>query len=444
MAELLRPTEDSGRPHPGDLRRGTILAVSPEGLTVDIRAQQQGWIPRADLEKVTPDERAALRQGQEVLVYVTGAPEAAGPVQLSLYLAQKEQDWLRAEDLRSQDACWEGRVNGYNKGGLVVPFGHIRGFVPASQVTGISRGLADEERLSRLSQFVGQQLSFKVVEVDRRQRRLVLSERLGRVAQRAHQQEHLLRELRRGDICHGRIRALTEYGAFLDLGGMVGLIHRTELAWFRVEHPCEIVQEGQEVDAYVLRVARDRGRLSLSLKRTYPDPWPTVMERYQLDQLVEGRIIRRTGAGLFLFLDDGNLGFISEGDVRQSGWAEEDLAIGRRVVARLVRIDGARRRLGLSLRRVRPEELAEWRGRSLPREVDEPPSAAGGSGVTATPPVEEPAPAASPVAEVEEAGPAAEGTLVTDTPPVEEPAQVPETPSAEAAVAGEPPAANDR
>jgi small subunit ribosomal protein S1 len=372
IAELFGEAENSAQPHPGDLRRGVIVAVSRDGIAIDLGAKQQGWVPQADLEKVAPGDREALQEGEEVLVYVTGASEPAGPVQLSLHLAQKEQDWLLAEELRRTDAAWDGRVNSYNKGGLVVSFGHIRGFVPASQVTGISRDMAGEERLSRLAQYVGQQLAFKVVDVDRRQRRLVLSERLGRAAQRTRQQEKVLAELRRGDTCHGRIRALTEYGAFLDLGGMVGLIHRTELAWFRVEHPCEVVHEGQEVDAYVLRVHRERGRLSLSLKRTYPDPWATVLERYQLDQLVEGRVIRRTGAGLFFFLDDGILGFVSATDASQSGYAPEELEIGQRVLARLVRIDGARRRLGVSLRRIRPEEHAEWRSRNpLPAPVVE-------------------------------------------------------------------------
>jgi small subunit ribosomal protein S1 len=343
---------------------------------VDIGSSLQGLVPQADLEKVPQADRGALQVGQDILVYVTAAPEAGGSVQLSLYLARKEQDWLAAEALQQQDTYWEGRVGGYNKGGLVVPFGHIRGFVPASQVSGVTRDLSGEDKLAHLAQFVGQQLAFKVVDVDRRQRRLILSERLGRAAQRTRQQEAVLTDLHKGDAVRGQVRALTEYGAFVELGGMVGLIHRTELAWFRVEHPVEIVQEGQEVEAHVLRVNRERGRVSLSLKRTYPDPWPTVMERYQLDQLVEGRVIRRTGAGVFILLDDGVLGFISQSDLRQGSHAEDELAIGQRVLARLVRIDGARRRLGLSLRRVQDSEWEEWRSRTAeqpaPVAVEEP------------------------------------------------------------------------
>ena len=389
MAELPREAEDTQLPRPGDLRRGVIATLSAQGITVDIGSPLPGLVPPADLDRIPQAEREALQAGQEVLVYVTEAQDAAGSVQLSLYLAKKEKDWLVAEELQQRDAYWEGRVGGYNKGGLVVPFGHIRGFVPASQVTGITRDLSGEEKLARLAQFVGQQLAFKVVDVDRRQRRLILSERLGRSAQRARQQEAVLTDLHKGNTIRGRVRALTEYGAFVDLGGMVGLIHRTELAWFRVEHPVEIVQEGQEVEAHVLRVNRERGRVSLSLKRTHPDPWATVMERYQLDQLVEGRVIRRTGAGIFVLLDDGVLGFISQSDLRLGSHSDDELAMGQRVLARLVRIDGARRRLGLSLRRVQDSEWEEWRGRTAgqpaPSEAEEPALSA----------VEEPAPSAA-------------------------------------------------
>ena len=349
MAELFREAEDRSHPRPGDLRRGVIVACSPQGIAVDLHIAQAGFIPPEDLEKLPQEERVSLREGQEVLVYVTDAEDTEGKVLLSLYLARREQDWLAAEELQRQDRFWIGHVTGYNKGGLIVPFGHIRGFVPISQISDFPRNLPAGEKLARLAALTGRQMAFKVLEVDRRQHRLVLSERLGRLAQQEAQQRELLANLRKGEVRRGRVRSLTDYGAFVDLGGVTGLIHRTELAWFRVEHPIEIVQEGQEVDVYVLRVSRDRLRISLSLKRTYPDPWPTVQERYQLDQMVEGRVIRRTGAGAFLLLDDGVLGFIPAADLEQSGRAEE-VEVGQRLQARLVRIDGMRRRLGLSLR----------------------------------------------------------------------------------------------
>lgn len=361
MADLFRAPDDLAYPRLGDIRPGVIREITAQGLKVELGTGLYGEVPEEDLSRLPDEDRTALRIGQEVLVYVTDVDDSTGGVELSLYLGEKERDWLRAEELLQQGQFWEGQVSAYNKGGLVVYFGHIRGFVPASQITGLRRNLSPEEKVARLAAMVGSTLPLKVVEVDRRRRRLIFSEQQGRIARRAWEQEQALARLQRGQVYRGRVRALTEYGAFVDLDGVVGLIHRSELAWFPVEHPCEIVQEGQEVDVYVLRVNRNRGRVSLSLKRTFPDPWPSVMERYQLDQLVEGRIIRRTGAGAFVLLDDGLHGLIPASDLQQAGWPEEDLAVGRRILARLVRIDGSRRRLGLSLRRVRPSELAAWR-----------------------------------------------------------------------------------
>ena len=363
MADLFQPVEELEQPRPGDVRRGVITAVTAGGLEVALQSQAVGLVPEGDLSRLSPDERKTYQVGQEVSVYVTGSEDTTGAVQLSLYLGEKEQDWLKAETLYRQDLFWEGEASGYNKGGLVVLFGHIRGFVPASQISGLSRRASGEERAAHLARMVGQRVALKVVEVDRRRRRLIFSEQRGRTAQKACLQQQTMAKFHRGETHRGRVRALTDYGAFVDLDGVVGLIHRTEMAWLPVEHPCEIVQVGQEVDVYVLRVNRGKGRVSLSLKRTYADPWSTVLERYQLEQLVEGRVIRRTGGAVFVLLDDGVHGLISVSDLQRAGRPEEEVAVGRRILARLVRIDGPRRRLGLSLRHVRPAEWEEWHKR---------------------------------------------------------------------------------
>ncbi len=356
LSDLLRPTEDLRQLRLGDIRPGVVRELLEDGVLIEVIPGQTGHVSPEDLEKLAPEERAALKEGQQVLVCVVALPgDGAEPMELSLHLARKEQDWMRAEELLRTGDFWQGEVQGYNKGGLIVYFGHIRGFVPASQVSEITRTMAREERLARLARMVGQTIPLRVIEVDRRQRRLILSERQGQNIYREWDQEQRFSSLRRGQILRGRVQSLVDYGAFVDLGGMTGLVHRTELAWFRVEHPCEILEEGQEVDVYVLRVNRQRRRISLSLKRTHPDPWSTVQERYHLKQQVEGRVIRRTGAGVFVLLDDGVLGILSLGELEREGHFAEEFALGQRVQARIVRIDGARRRLGLSLLRRRPE-----------------------------------------------------------------------------------------
>lgn len=360
MADLFGQADTLERPRPGDLRRGRIVSSSSDGLIVQISSALQGFVPAEDLKKLPPEERDTVGTGQDVLVYVTGTQHDQGKIHLSLYLARKERDWLRAKELLEEEALWEGEVASYNKGGLVVPFGHIRGFVPASQVTGVRREFSKEKKLAHLANMVGQQISLRVIEVDRRRRRLILSERLGRQDKREHTRQQALAHLRKGEIRRGKVRALTDYGAFVDLGGVVGLVHRSELAWFRVDHPREIVQKGQEVEVYVLRVSKSRGRVSLSIKRTYPDPWPVMLEQCELNQLVEGRIIRHTDAGLFVQLDQGGLGFIPDREVGQGNRNEEEIKVGRRILSRVILIDGVRRRLGLSLRRVRARERANW------------------------------------------------------------------------------------
>jgi small subunit ribosomal protein S1 len=364
MADLLGQADDIRQLRLGDIRRGIIKGRSSEALVVEIGSKQMGIVPQDDLDKLPPAEVETLTKGQEVLVYVTALEgDGAEPMQLSIYLAKREADWLKVGELLDTGSTWKGRVTGYNKGGLIVPFGHIRGFVPASQVTGITRTLPKEKKLARLSQLVGKELPLKVIEADRRQRRLVFSERQGQQADKTRTQEQAFEQLRKGEIRRGRVQALTEYGAFVDLGDIVGLVHRTELAYFRVEHPCEILTKGQEIDVQILRVNRKRNRLSLSLKRTYKDPWQMVTERYELRQLVEGRVIRHTGAGIFVFLSDGVLGLISRTDLRKSQCTEEDVGIGQQILARVARIDGARRRLGLSLQRVRDDEWKAWQQR---------------------------------------------------------------------------------
>ncbi|MBN1484668.1 MAG: 30S ribosomal protein S1 [Chloroflexia bacterium] len=375
MADLFKKTADRQQLRRGDLRWGQVLSLSKKGALVQLQHGEQGLVPTNDLERLPAEEREAIQTETQVLVYVTGVDLKQEKVHLSIYLARKERDWIEAEELLQEERLWEGLVSGYNKGGLIVHFGHIRGFVPTSEVSGFARNRPHEQQLSYLAQFVDQKVPLKVIEVDRRRRRLIFSEAQGRVSNQENLREKALERLQKGRLYRGRVQGVTDYGVFVDLGGVVGLIHHSELAWFRVEHPCEIASKGQELEVKVIRINRERERISLSLKQTYPDPWPTVTEGYELKQLVEGQIIRKTGAGLFLMLDDGTLGFVSKNDVEQSGYSEEQLALGQRALARLIRIDGTRRRLGLSLRRVRKSEREDWLNRQAPPPAKSEPAA---------------------------------------------------------------------
>jgi small subunit ribosomal protein S1 len=276
--------------------------------------------------------------------------------------AIQEKDWLVAQQLMENNEILEAEVSGHNNGGLEVIFGKLRGFVPASHISTLPRGVSPEERKELLSSLVGQTIPLKVVEVDRRKRRLILSER---AAHRRWQREHrkqLLDEIQIGEVRTGTVRSLANFGAFVDLGGAEGLIHVSEIAWFPVSHPSEVLKVGERVEVKVLRIDKQRERVGLSLKRVQPDPWSHVQEDYRSGELVEAVVTRVTDFGAFVRLRTGVEGLlhVSEmADIRpdhpQSLVSPSDL-----LLLRVIRVEPDRRRIGLSLRQVSETEWAEW------------------------------------------------------------------------------------
>src|SRR5690606_33364529 len=187
-----------------------------------------------------------------------------------------------------------------NRGGLIILFGNVRGFVPASHVSDLPRGLSEDERRSYLSRLVGQPINLKVIEVNRKRRRLVFSQREAQRNSRDARKESLLGELEEGEVRKGVVSGLRDFGAFVDLGGADGLIHISELAWHRVKHPRELLTVGQEVEVYVLRLDHEGRRIGLSLKRLQPNPWTQVDDMYHVGQVIEGTISRVTQFGAFV------------------------------------------------------------------------------------------------------------------------------------------------
>jgi small subunit ribosomal protein S1 len=280
-------------------------------------------------------------------------------------MARQEQAWLRARELADSDQVFEEQVIGYNKGGLVVPVGDIRGFIPASQVPGFPRGLSQEERLMRLADMVGQTLQVKVIEINQRKRRLILSATIAQRQWRKQQRESLLASLREGEVRKGVVSGLCTFGAFVDLGGADGLIHVSELSWRRIRHPKEVLKVGDEVEAYVLRLDLEKKRIGLSLKRLQPEPWALVEDKYELGQLVEGVVTNVVDFGAFAEIEEGVEGLIHVSELAdgQISHPRDVVKRGDLLLLRIIRIDTRRRRLGLSLKRVLESEWAEWAAR---------------------------------------------------------------------------------
>lgn len=354
-------------PARGEIREGTIVSVGRGEILIDIGAKSEGIIDSRELETMSSHRRSQLAVGDDVMVYVLNPEDRDGNIVLSLAKAEEEMDWRWAEELLETQGILEGRISGYNKGGLLVQMRNVRGFVPASQLDNIRReiayGATPDERWAHM---VGETVQVKVIEVDRSRNRLILSERAAMKEWRESQKDRLLDELQEGEVREGRVINLAEFGAFVDLGGADGLIHLSELSWKRVAHPREVVQVGDTVQVYVLNVDRERRRIGLSLKRLEKDPWLAIEEEYQVGTLVEGVVTKLTKFGAFAKvkgLDDiEGLIHISELSEEHVTHPREVVSEGQLVTVRVIRVDSQRRRLGLSIKRVDSDEYvdADW------------------------------------------------------------------------------------
>lgn len=270
LAGLLKTGDyDYARPRRGEVRKATILSIGEHDMAVNLGAKRDGIILPADLEQVIDDKYLeSLEVGDRIPVVVLRVWGHRDGIVVSLNKGLLQQDWLLARDLLERQEVVEAKVTGLNRGGIVVQFGRLRGFVPNSHLTSIPRGWRGKRLQEAKSELVGQTLSLGVIEVNQRRQRLVLSERIADRQQR----ERLLEELTAGEVRTGVVCNVVDFGAFVDLGGVDGLIHISELDWRYVEHPSEVLSVGDEVDVYVLEVERERERIALSRKRLLPDP----------------------------------------------------------------------------------------------------------------------------------------------------------------------------
>ncbi|VAW30874.1 SSU ribosomal protein S1p [hydrothermal vent metagenome] len=363
MEEFL-DQHDYKEPTVGDIRKGIIVAITPQGVIVDLGLKRDGLVPSSDLSKLEPEEREALQINDEIPVYVTST-DAPDSLVVSIHMAQLNQDWIDAEALMESGKIMEGEVIGYNKGGAIIPFGRLRGFVPASHLSALSRGLNDRQRQQKLAKLRGEKVPVKVIEVDRRRRRLVFSQREAQKEWEDKRKAELLNELSEGDTLTGRVSGLRDFGIFVDLGGADGLVHISELAWYRIDHPREVVKVGDEIEVYVLNINAKTQRISLSRKRLLENPWSTVTARYNENQLIEGKITRIVDYGAFAEIEPGvegllHLSQLSRGQVDN---ARDVVSEGETHLLRIVNIDSDRQRIGLSLRAVNSHEQIEWMAR---------------------------------------------------------------------------------
>lgn len=360
MRELLEQEFSHVIPQHGETLEGTIVEINSNEIVVDIGCKSEGIVPARDLDRMDPEILEELAVGDTVFVYVVRSQDQSGNSILSLSRALMETDWQKASEMFEAEEVFEGTVSSCNRGGVIVRVGRVRGFVPASQIASVrlSRSDSEEERIERLSELVNQNFMFKIIELDRRRNRLILSERAAMREWRQDQKDRLIDELEEGETRKGTVSSLCDFGAFVDLGGADGLIHLSELSWSRVGHPREVLKVGQEVEVYVLGVDRDRKRIALSLKRLKAEPWTTVEERYEIGQLVKATVTKVTDFGAFARLDEEIEGLIHISELSEDriGHPNEVVSEGQELELRIIRIDAARQRMGLSLRRVNEDQ----------------------------------------------------------------------------------------
>ena len=356
MEELLGD-EDVGFdfPRQGDIRKGNVARVSDSEILVSIGTKSEGVIPAREIDQIDPEMREELTVGNEITVYVVNPEDQNGNVLLSFVRALEEKDWLYAESLLASGETVDGKIVGFNKGGLIIPVGQLRGFVPASQVSLLRRidssGSTPEQRWGAM---VDEPITVSVIEVDRERRRLILSERVALQETRESLKERLLDELSEGDVRTGRVTSLADFGAFVNIDGADGLVHLSEISWDRIEHPREVLSVGQEVQVKVIGVDRDRKRIGLSIRQLQEDPWVEKVENLKEGQLIEGTITHLTKFGAFARLDEDLEGLIhiSEISEQRVTHPKEVLHEGDVVTLRVIKIEPERHRIGLSLRKV--------------------------------------------------------------------------------------------
>jgi small subunit ribosomal protein S1 len=341
-------------PKQGEIRTGVIASIGENEILVSVGTKSEGVISGKEREQIPAEALESFQVGQEIPVYVLNPEDPSGTLVLSYNRAREESDWLEAEKMKESGEAFEGKVIGYNKGGLIVPLGMLRGFVPASQVSVMRRVEGEESPDARWGKMVGELIKVAVIEVDRARHRLILSERLALQETRETIKDRLLDELQEGTVKTGRVTSLADFGAFVNIDGADGLVHLSEISWDRIEHPAEVLKVGQEVKVKVIAVDQERKRIGLSIRQLQPDPWVVKVSNLKEGQLVEGTITHLTKFGAFARLDEDLEGLIhiSELSDQRINHPKEVVKEGDVVTLRVIKLDTERRRIGLSLRKV--------------------------------------------------------------------------------------------
>ncbi len=360
-------------PKRGKVMQGELLRIGRQGILVDIGAKRDAVVPQQELSSLGEDFISTLAVGLQLPVVVTHTPNGVDRLEVSIRRGLEEQDWTRAAELLESGEIAELPVTGMNKGGLLVEFGRLTGFIPNSHVPALKYVHGNEELQKHKEEMIGSKLVGKVIEIDHQRRRLVWSVKEAEQEQR----ERRLHELESGTVTTGRVENITDFGAFVDIGGVTGLVHISKIDWRHVNHPSEVLAIGDEVQVLVEAVDTKRGRIRLNRQAAMPNPWQLLPEVHNVGDLVEGVVTNVTDFGVFVRIPLGIEGLVHNSELHpaqqtaRTAEGEEVAAFriinsGEYVVARIISIEPERKRLGLSLSQVAAAEEAAWIAKNQP------------------------------------------------------------------------------
>jgi small subunit ribosomal protein S1 len=386
MAQLLdNPDNEVKSLKHGDVVEGTVVRIDPDEILIDFGGKSEGVVSNRELisrrgPRDGDEQRAELKMGDEVLVYVLQPESPEGHAVLSLRRAGLERKWRAMQERFDAGEIVEAKVIDHNKGGLIVDLG-VRGFVPISQIVDFPRRPRDEqprdaaqEIAEKLQPFVGRTLRLKILEVNRKANRLILSEKVALYEERREKRDELFSSLQVGQQVQGQVRSIAPFGVFVDLGGIDGLVHKSELSWNKVNNPETAYQIGDEVEAEVIDINHERGRISLSIRRLQPDPWQESVAKYKIGDVIEGTVTKLVNFGAFVRVEEGLEGLIHISELSNQRVAHPGDVVkeGETVNLKIISLDSERHRLGLSLKQAE-EPSAVPAAAAAPSRFDTPP-----------------------------------------------------------------------
>jgi small subunit ribosomal protein S1 len=359
-------------PQAGEIKTGTIASISPGQILVGIGAKSEGIIRGQEFELIPPDVFASLEVGQEIPVFVVIPENHHGNLILSYVRALEAESWEKAQNLMKEKETFTGTIEGYNRGGLLVNFNELHGFIPSSQLSFSRRAdMVGDTPEKRYGDLIGQEITLQVIEVDQERRRLIFSERAAVHESRDSIRDKVIEKLNVGEVLTGRITSLADFGAFVNISGADGLVHLSEISWDRIRHPGDELKVGQEVQVKIISIDKEKRHIGLSIRQLKEDPWQEQIKDLRVGQLVEAKITRLTNFGAFARLTSEIEGLIHISEISDEhiGHPKEVLHEGDEVTLRIIKIEQDSHRIGLSLRRVESLAFADMDLKALENEL---------------------------------------------------------------------------